>query len=311
MGLSDDERRRKILWAVHRITELAKELGTAKEYPRKRYEYLKELCGSLWFELWGKQGNSAFWIVGSNEDVYEEAEDIWGYALYQKIKAVDSENHEYTKSILDNYLEMPEILNSLSPRDEKVYRIYEWIQQIQYAANRYSDETADKYKGIMEICAKIYGECFAIFQKIDDYAMAYILSEISKILYKECSPRETKSWDTVTKYLIDDNAHHYIKSPYNSSNDKLKSSKYAWKSLHQDDSQQNRLYIFLELSEENCDFKWKEVMKIVSKYRWDKRKFGALMKKNQELKEKKERNTSDYKRERDEQIKDLLDINKN
>ncbi len=99
MGLSNWERNQKVVWAVHRITELSKEIDTT-EYPYENYKELKKSCENLWYELWGKSGNGGFWLFGSDDKVQSDGESIWSLALYGKIAHCEKEEKEYEKSIL-------------------------------------------------------------------------------------------------------------------------------------------------------------------------------------------------------------------
>lgn len=310
MGLSHYERNQKIVWAVHRITELSNEIDV-KEYQNENYISLKNHCSNLWFELFGKSGNSGFWLLGSDDDVKSDGESIWSIALYSRIAYTQNNENDFEKSIYSQMLKMPQILENLSDRDGKVYQIYQWVQQIQYAVNRYTDDLSEQYVGMMNLCSNIYGLCFAIFNQQEYYAMAYMLNKISKILYGNCEIREKENWDIITVFLIKDCGHHSIRSPfkYLVPAYKLKEIKSIWKSLVQDDSFQNRLYSYLVLSTTHYNHQWKEIEILIAEHNFDKEKFNLLKLENQsqELKSKND-NLEEYGDEKKYYLNDLLGI---
>ena len=193
-------------------------------------------------------------------------------------------------------------------RDGNIYKIYNWIQQIQYAANRYEDELAEKYSSLMKLCSVIYGQCLAIFEESDEYMICHMLSEIAKIIYIDTYQSSKK--DGVTKYLIEHREHHYFSRPfpytYGCTKIKLKE---IWKSLVVDNSMQNRIYCFLQIKEEYSLNSWEKIMKLVNRYRWNKEKFEELKVLNiSKYSSKSKQNSKDYKEEKMYNLKNLLGI---
>lgn len=315
MGLSNWERNQKIIWAVSNITKLGKQINE-KEYPFENYIELKTQCDKLWYEMWGKGGNGLFWLFGADEEVKSDGESIWSMALYDKIKLCNIEEKkkekEFEKSILDEFFSIPHILSTISARDGKVYEIYLWIQQIQYAVNRYQDELSEAYVGVMKICSKIYGLCFVIFNETTEFALAYILNKISILLYTNYNQYKPETWDEVTKFLISNHAHHDIRNPFKyGSYDKLREAKNLWKSLYEDNSLQNRMYCYLVISGNEFSHHWKKVLEIVSSNKWDEKKFVELKEQNiKNKKEKEEQNSKNWKEDKEFYVKEILSIEK-
>jgi hypothetical protein len=305
MGLSDWERNQKVTYAVHKITELSK--GLKNEYSSENYEYLKSLCQKLWHRHWGKDKNSSFWFLGTDTSLRSDGEGLWSLAVYDKVAVTEDNDRDTALGILEDYLQMGNILAYISDRDEIVYRIWEWAHQIQYAANRENDDVSERHSDLMELVSSIMGECFSIFRESDNYAIAEVLRKISELLYKNTYLSNKSKWDAVTKYLVEDAAHHEIRKNHN-----LDEIKGYWKSLYLDHSEKNRLYVFLQLSKEHYKHKWDEIFALAKKKKWDEKPFKELMGKNMAAQSKKEKDSlTDSKKEDDFYTKEILGIKGN
>ncbi len=323
MGLSDYERNQKILWAVHNLTTLGKKIQEEELYIADSdpdYQKIKSLTEELWYSIWGKSGNGGFWLFGSDTNIQRDNCSLWSVALYDKVAVrkegviyMDDLKKERELSILDEMLKLDQLIEVYSHNDGVVYEIYQWVQQIQYAVNRYQDELAAKHIDLMKICSKLIGECFSVFSRSENFALAYIMCQVSELLYtKNSDPKDEKKWDVATKYLVENHGHHAIRNPFNHLPpiSKLDEAKKLWKSLYLDQSEENRLFLFYSLVERHeFDHKYKKLIEIAEEKGWDIEKFKKMAKENVALKKEKDKEqTNEWKEDKEFYTKDILGI---
>ena len=151
----------------------------------------------------------------------------------------------------------------------------------------------------------------SVFKQSDNYALAYITCQIAQILYGESHPAKSLEWDTVTKYLVKENAHHDIAKPFKRLclSERITATKEVYKSLYQDTSIENRMYCFLDMTGEHYEYKWAEVFEMAEELHWSLPRFQLLMDKNiaQEKECELERN-KESEDESDYYIKELLEL---
>ena len=91
MGLSNEERIHKAIWAANRITKIGNKLKPESDdfdnfETRYVVEHLKKLCLEVIPTMSSSKGNSLFWIVGADMEVGFSKTTLWSLALHDKIK---------------------------------------------------------------------------------------------------------------------------------------------------------------------------------------------------------------------------------
>lgn len=91
MGLSNEERIHKAIWAANRITKIGNKLNPESDdfynyETRYVVEHLKKLCLEVIPTMSASKGNSLFWIMGADMEVGFSKTTLWSLALYEKIK---------------------------------------------------------------------------------------------------------------------------------------------------------------------------------------------------------------------------------
>ena len=167
-----------------------------------------------------------------------------------------------------------------------MYRIYELLQNIQYAANRYKDEVSEGYVETLALTATAFGEIFRIFHEDKKFAEAWLMHEIAQILIGNTSYRKKADSDCIT-ILCDNNAlHHSIKS-WNSRyySYRIHELKQILKSLTANSSLKNRFLVIMKMTGRDFTYKKRidEAKAIAMKLKVPYTTMDALIKKDIEL----------------------------
>ena len=166
------------------------------------------------------KGNSGFWLFGSDDNVESELNTIWSLALSNKIKNCDPEEdmipgrtkRDPAEYIYDCLGEQFGIERLLPRRDSIVFKVYEMLQHIRYASNRYKDQISDQYSEVNRLVAKALGTIFCIFNEADSFTIAWLKNEIAELLIGKTFLVKKTEADVVQTYIDKNNAHHAIKS---------------------------------------------------------------------------------------------------
>lgn len=227
MGLSDQERIEKAVWAANRITKLAHTLNSEHEDwdeydTRVPVERLKKLCFELIPTMSATKGNDSLWLLGLDTEVGSDKSTPFSMALYSKIKyAMTPEARKelnanrkkkkkpdmWGKEISKSDQELFEVAGYLSSQAKTVFDIYAWCHQFTYASNRYDDDLSTKYFAANSKIVHIINECFNIFELEEQYAVAYLKAELFPLLLGTEKYSKYEDWDVLTKYIV---KNHYM-----------------------------------------------------------------------------------------------------
>ncbi len=224
MGLSNQERTRKILYGVRGMVEKAEKLEkqASDAYPdENKILRLAKFCNSLWPALMGKTSNGAHWLIGSSSSnlVLSENEDLWSIAVCSSLPEVNegdvipSKDELYLSKLewhpLKERLNIESLLgdNAIST----VCSIYKISEDIVYALRRYDDDYLSSKKEFSDLIASIQGTCFSILYNNKEFTICYVVNQICNILYADKYRfDEDKYEDVVDEWLHTSNMHHDI-----------------------------------------------------------------------------------------------------
>lgn len=221
MGLSDQERHTKVIWSIYHLTQLADEITKEGYWDGKNpYIEIQKLIRKMWPIQLGGKGNNGFWLIGSDEDVSWDNTTLFSTALYSQIKDegdsledMIAEGRKKREQSGEKYLyDCTEVLNMehlLTGNNAVIYKMKQWLENLQYASNRYEDEVSEQYKALNEIVAQCMGQMFKIWQK-EEWAKTWLLSEICKLLVGNTYAVKVKDADIVNQYINKTSAHHDI-----------------------------------------------------------------------------------------------------
>lgn len=259
MGLSDKERHEKILWSVHRLTLLGKEIDvkdtTINYNCRDAYIGIQNEIATMWPILLSGKGNSAFWLLGSNYSIEADSSTMWSIVMYDKIKNAGKtdewgdiieqrrtkDKKQYIYDCISNHLEIESLLHG---QHKIIYKISEWLENIMYAANRYQDVLSEQYYRLTECVAMCKGHIFHIWTEEDQYPKAWLVNEISKLLLKNTAWVEIEKADDIQRLVHNHNIHHTIAGMQRESIEYLRE---ILKRLTVDNSDKNRLQVLLDI----------------------------------------------------------------
>lgn len=228
MGLSDEERRSGMYYAVSAMTELGHKIDEATEWKDETARLCK-LLDSLWPALIGNSSNSCHWIMGSasSREIRGEPMSPWTMAIVSHLEKIDhrpqrsngddpSRDEEKDKKPFDamDSLQIPDLIGYSDEYQAAVYaevlRVYRWTEQIIYYLRRYKDDFLDSYRELSDTIARIQGECFLLFDRNDVFARAYLGHEICKLLYGPRYPYDDRP-DVVTRLMTKHYVHHDLR----------------------------------------------------------------------------------------------------
>ena len=211
MGLSDQERRSRIAYAIDLMVEKAEKLPDFRHHELGG-RLVKQLCQQLWFEYTGHKGNAMHWLVGSGTDnaISSDASSLWSIALvglFETARKEDSWLDESHQQRVAEYWALPpeEQLRKLNLEKERqemqavaipallrrmacadphdgglalIFEIYAASEELVYVLRRYQDELLKEFDGLHRLVARIQGACFSVFKKRSVYAHCYLLHQI-------------------------------------------------------------------------------------------------------------------------------------
>jgi len=221
MGLSNEERRTKMYYAVRGIcgvVERWEERTRNDTYDFEKFKVVRDLTGQLWHGLFGKQSNGLHWIMGSsasNPMTTTDPSTPWEMGLCHHLEGVFNEPgpFDFEGRRPFDAVEHCNIEHLLMHAGEHslagVYEIYAWCEQLIYALRRYNDEFLTQYSVVDKIVSNIMGECFTAFTQRGAFSQAYVLNQIIGILYGGGSyPYQEDKYDFVIRILSEHNIHH-------------------------------------------------------------------------------------------------------
>lgn len=241
MGLSDQERLVGMMYAVRGIHEAGEKLAKALKkhghlmadnIDRQHIPQLVRLSRGMWHAMLGNVSNGTHWIFGSSSHnrLSENDYSPWAVALRSHWGDVKrNQEEEKRKSWNPNYKEPFDAMDMLSiehllyeqGRDitdnsySIVYEIYSWCEQLIYYLRRYRDEFLSSFSKMDKMLSLMMGHCFSIFTRNVEYAKAYLMHDICKMLYGPGYPYNEEKADIVTKWMVHENSHHDINSQMN------------------------------------------------------------------------------------------------
>lgn len=220
MGLSDEERRSKLYYAVRGIRHAVRnwEEQVRDQYELDQCKELRDLTDQLWHSVFGKQTNGLHWFMGSSASNPVKTDDPstpWemGICLHleeavRKPNIMDRLDKNRPFNAVD-FCDIPYLLTQAGERSlAGVFEVYAWIEQLIYGLRRYQDDFLTSYRAVDEIASKMLGECFDIFTRRSAYGQAYVIHQIIEILYGNPYPYQEENWDFVTRILSKHNIHH-------------------------------------------------------------------------------------------------------
>lgn len=216
MGLSNEERFQGILCAIDRINHL--------DYDKSKtfldLSEIQNLVSQLWHAAIGKSKNSTHWILGSCTDHYisNNPTDPWGIALQNQVENIVNPGLKDvfpspSFDAFDGFLDIGGLLRVADKSMEYVFNVYKAMEHMVYLLRRYDDGFRADFKDLDKLISDIQGACFHIMQDNEDFPKAYILHHICKDLYGSNYPYNKEEYDTVTKWLVNNNMHHDLNRP--------------------------------------------------------------------------------------------------
>lgn len=181
MGLSNEERYKKIVWSAKHLED---ELKLLKEdYHTKP---LKKYSGKIWPALLNKTGNSGFWLFGGSFDNNKFGGcDLISTALEVHVSELisqhEKEKNPWYSEPKDDFVENSiQIENIVGDKDSarNVLIIWKWIENFLYAVNRYDDQLSEDFTPLKDIIANLQGDLFSIISSDRGYLDAYLMSKI-------------------------------------------------------------------------------------------------------------------------------------
>ena len=221
MGLSNEERSAKIVWAINALTKLGRELrGMAEaevEWGSPQYvdynaeshlRHLADLTDQLWHAYLGTKSNSGFWLLGGDStNPIRTTETPWQVALENQFRLNRREdgfvysNRSKEFNPFDGYLDLHGLLGR--GWHQKVYDLYTWCGQLSYALRRYEDSFLRQFPDLNKLISDMQGECFALFED-KRFAKAYVGERIFKAIYGGTYIKE----GSLGEVLVKVNMHH-------------------------------------------------------------------------------------------------------
>ena len=219
MGLSNEERKSGIYWGLYRLNRLVREWKECKDkYPPKGTEEILDLLDKLWHSFLCDQSNGIHWFMGSsssNTIHCDGGNTPWEVAMIEHCSKVYKPKdylHPDREKPYDamEMLTIPYLLHDTYEGWSKsyVFQVYQEMENLVYYLRRYKDDFMEGYPELNASISKIMGLCFEIFASEEDYAKAYVIHEMMKIMYGPRYPYSEDEWDIVTKIMSKHNIHH-------------------------------------------------------------------------------------------------------
>lgn len=213
MGLSDNERYRKILYTAKHLYMLKEtwkqELEYNKDYLDPNCKKLLNAIEDLWNVIFNNDSNSVHWIIGSssvNKITEDEQTTPWEVAIVNSLENIHKDDIFSFSDESYNDEHFPSMEQIISASNNKnlrhVYKIYQYAESFSYALRRYNDDFRKSFSSLDKLLNEIYGICFCIFDAKEDFAKAYLINEIKDILYAQHYPYNEKEYDVVTQLMV-------------------------------------------------------------------------------------------------------------
>lgn len=196
MGLSDEERLNKMVWAVNSLTLNGRKLRSMRGedvpyHSRETRDALVELLDQVWHAYLGGDSNGIFWLLGGDfNNPVRGPGAPWSTAIIAQCEAArpsphsdwESRRSERPFDPFDGYLDVPGLLSGAFQKT--VYDTYAWTEQLSYALRRYPDEIQRRYSKLNKLISDIQGCCFDLFRRDTSYGKAYVGNRLVEALYK-------------------------------------------------------------------------------------------------------------------------------
>lgn len=190
MGLSDGERREKMVYAINALVNLGRALReTPKTYDLERaksIEVIHSLTDQLWHAYLGSVSNGAFWLLGGDlAGPVLEAGSPWGTAI---IGHCEDARRTFEWPPLDESDPLDGALSTvglLQDWHKQVYDLYGWTEALLYGLRRYQDEFLGHYAKLDKLASDLQGACFNVFQRYPEFAQAYVGNRMMTALYRD------------------------------------------------------------------------------------------------------------------------------
>ena len=258
MGLSDGERRNKIVWAIRGIRiesrGLRGDLDDLYSFDQDAIKELLQLIDELWHSFLGKRRNSSFWLFGgdySNPVTHEGLGGPWSTAIHHHLEENREEPGVIRMPDMDRDRPFDPFKHSLGMDDlipkkwqQKVASIYHWTEQLSYALRRYDDGMRRGLADLDKLISDMQGCCFEIFSGHEGFAEAYMGEKLAEVVWKHTCPYQE---DPYTQALRDLNFHHDLAAGLRKLSLKKMIKLHRWW-LERKPTDQNRLVLGLRIA---------------------------------------------------------------
>ena len=197
MGLSDEERFQGIVWSLYRFDDILAELKRQRYIPYG--DRLIPLIDELWSAFLSKKGNSAYWILGTDQLSSEVTPaQLLGVALLSAKDRIQPDEWEERKrerrdqgklNALDYIFEFkPEIIKIMSDSYlVPVLKAFFQVEQAFYYLNRYDDKFREGFDELAKVLSKIWGATFRVLEGSAELLSAYCIHQLLDIIlpYKD------------------------------------------------------------------------------------------------------------------------------
>jgi len=299
MGLSDNERFDKIIYAINGIESEADELHFDSWEKNK----LKALIGTLWETLFVNSKNSTHWILGGSLDSSYLKDDVFSLAFkyhHHQNKPEDDpfdfdENDAQkdafkSAEIVNNMIGKDTIIND--PNKARVLSIHGWMEQYFYAVNRYDDEFSKSFENLSKVFANIKAELFKIMYSDNAYYRTWLLVNIIK---KCINPYNDD--DLINKWFVVNCIHHDMRLSEEHTISVLEGIYFPIQTVnHIDMSDEKRLMIILTLAGRrfHYGYKHKQVFEMIRGTKISKSKIVKQLKINTQQKAQYEKDNKEH-----------------
>lgn len=193
MGLSDGERLTGIMYSIKRIRKHVNDIKECRDYTYHKSD-LKDifaLSDKLWHSFLGKDSNSLHWLFGSpgSNSLQADNHSLWANIVrshlpkleYDENKFRDEEPEIKYFNPFDGFLNISGLIKDTYI--SKVYEIYLELETLSYYVRRYKDSLLEELDNLNILISDLYGACFEFMENKEEYAKAYVLNQILKIVY--------------------------------------------------------------------------------------------------------------------------------
>lgn len=194
MGLSDGERREKMIFSIHRLTTLGRDLASCIErrdvWPADHLKVLVRQIEELWHAYLGQNRNGSYWLSGGElGNPVKEHGTPWASAILAHCEEhrKDDSTYKLPKTTefdpFNGYLDIPGLVRK--EHNQLVYKIYDETEGLAYGLRRYDDKLLASYATLDRVLSDIQGSCFGVFAGDTAFAQAYVGNRICETLYAD------------------------------------------------------------------------------------------------------------------------------